>query len=156
MDPSIERVTGPTDEVRALIEALDHALSGRYLPSQRHALSIEQLFQPDVRFFVARVDGVAAGCGGVAFDDGFAEVKRMFTRAEWRRAGVARALLRHLEAEAQSGGYSTLRLETGCYQAAAMAFYEREGFLPCPAFGVYASLPLESVETSVFYEKAIT
>lgn len=36
---TITRVTAPTDEVVTLLEALDLALSGPYLPSQRHALS---------------------------------------------------------------------------------------------------------------------
>jgi hypothetical protein len=43
---------------------------------QRHGLSIEQLFEPHVRFFVARLDGLAVGCGGVAFFNDYAEVKR--------------------------------------------------------------------------------
>ena len=151
----IERVEVVTDEVRQLLAELDVALAGNYLPEQRHALSLEQLFERDVRFFVARVDGVAAGCGGVAFYDRFAEVKRMYTRPTARRLGVATGVLRRLEGEARSGGYSILRLETGTYQAEAIGFYLREGFERCDAFGDYATMAPQAIETSVFCQKTI-
>ena len=156
-DLRIERVSVPTDEVRELLDELNVALSGSglYLPEQHHYLPLEQLFDGKVRFFVARVDRVAAGCGGVAFDDGFAEVKRMFTRPTARRQGVATGVLRRLEAEARSAGYSVLRLETGVYQDEAMAFYVSEGFEECDAFGDYARMSPREIETSVFYEKTV-
>jgi putative acetyltransferase len=152
---TIERVASPTDEVRQLLAELDEALSGPYLPEQRHALSVDQLFEDNVRFFAARLDGVAVGCGGVAFYDGFAEVKRMFTRPAARRKGVAAALLRRLEDEAREAGHGVLRLETGMYQDEAIGFYVREGFEQCEAFGDYVALSPQAVETSVFYEKPL-
>lgn len=155
MDLTIERVAAATDEIRQLVAELDRALSGPYLPEQHHALSLDRLFDSNVRFFAARVDGVAVGCGGVAFYDDFAEVKRMFTQPPVRRQGVAAALLRHLEAEAKRAGYSLLRLETGVYQAEAIEFYVRAGFERCEAFGEYVSMSSEAIETSLFYEKTI-
>jgi len=155
MNLTIERVEVATDEVRRLLAELDVALAGNYMPEQRHALSLEQLFERSVRFFVARVDGVAVGCGGVAFYDGFAEVKRMYTRPTARRLGVATGVLRRLEGEARSGGYAILRLETGRYQAEAIGFYLREGFERCEAFGDYADMAPQAIETSVFCEKTI-
>ena len=155
MPLTIERVSAPTDEIRELIAGLDQSLRGPYLPEQHHYLPLDRLFDGDVRFFLARVDGDAVGCGGVALYDGFAEVKRMFTRPTVQRQGVATALLRHLEAEARAAGYSVLRLETGIHQTAALAFYERAGFERCEAFGDYALMPPRSIETSVFYEKSI-
>ena len=155
MDLTIERVTAASEEIRQLVAELDRALSGPYLPEQRHALSLDQLFEDNVRFFAARLDGVAVGCGGVAFYDGFAEVKRMYTRPTARRKGVAAALLQRLEGEARGAGHSVLRLETGMYQAEAIGFYERAGFERCEAFGDYLELSPQAIETSVFYEKSI-
>jgi putative acetyltransferase len=152
---TIERVPVATDEIRQLLAELDRALTGPYLPEQHHYLPLERLFDGNVRFFAARVDGVAVGCGGVAFYDGFAEVKRMYTQPKARRQGVARAVLRRLEEEATRAGYSVLRLETGVYQAEAIAFYEREGFAECDAFGDYLAMTPREIETSVFYEKSI-
>jgi putative acetyltransferase len=152
---TIEPVSAPTDELRQLVVELDRALDGPYLPEQHHGLSFEQLFDENVRFFVVRVDSAAVGCGGVGFYDGYAEVKRMFTRSTVRRQGIASALLRRLEEESLRAGYSVLRLETGVYQHEAIGFYERAGFERCEAFGDYAEMAPESIETSVFYEKSI-
>lgn len=155
MDIAIERVSAPTAEVRQLVAELDDALAGPYRPEQHHGFTVEQLFEEDVRFFVAQLDGEPVGCGGVAFYDGFAEVKRMFTRPAARRTGVAKALLRRLEDEARHAGHSLLRLETGVHQPEAIAFYERAGFDECEPFGDYRDMPPGDIETSVFYEKAI-
>ena len=57
--------------------------------------------------------------------------------------------------KSQDGGYSILRLETGRYQAEAIAFYRREGFQRRDAFGDYASMTPRSIETSVFCQKTI-
>ena len=134
---------------------LDAALSGPYAAEQRHALSVEQLFQPNLRFFVARLDGAAVACGGVGFYDGYAELKRMYSRPAVRGRGVAKALLRRLEAEARAAGAPLLRIETGVYQEEALRFYEGAGFRRCGAFGPYADMPPRAIETSLFYEKAV-
>ena len=155
MDLTIERVSVATDEIRQLVSELDRALAGHYLPEQHHSLPFDQLFDGSVRFFAARVDGVAVGCGGVAFYDGFAEVKRMFTQPTARRLGVATVVLRHLEGEARRAGYSVLRLETGIHQAEANGFYVGAGFERCDAFGEYARKSPRAIETSVFYEMSI-
>lgn len=88
---SIDLAPSATDEVRDLIGELDRELSAEYSPEQRHGLSLEAIFQPHIRFFLARLDGAAVGCGGVALFADFAEVKRMYVREVARRgAGVAR------------------------------------------------------------------
>jgi len=151
---TIERAQAPTTEVVELLTELDAALAG-YSADQRHALSIDKLFQPDVRFFVARVDGAAVACGGIAFYDGYAELKRMYSKPAVRGRGVAKAVLRRLEAEARAAGLTLLRIETGLYQADALRFYEGAGFRRCGAFGPYADMPPHAIETSLFYEKAV-
>lgn len=151
----IMRVETPTQDVRALLEELDRELSANYAPEQRHGLTIEAIFQPGVRFFLARLNGQAVGCGGVAVFDQFAEVKRMFVRKEARGRGVAEAMLGRLEAEARSAGLTILRLETGTQQLAAIRFYTRSGFHPCEAFEPYAAMPAEAIKESVFLEKRL-
>ena len=152
---SVELIASPSDELRALIAELEEALAAEYPPEQRHGLSIDAIFQPNVRFFVARVDGQAVGCGGVALLGDFAEVKRMYVRPQARGRGVADAVLARLEAEARAAGLAVLRLETGDRQLAAMRFYERAGFRPCAAFGAYAAMAASAIATSVFYEKPV-
>jgi putative acetyltransferase len=155
MEIAIEPVKAPTSEVLELLAELDAVLSGPYAADQRHALSIEQLFQPDVRFFVARLDGAAVACGGVGFYAGYAELKRMYSKPAVRGRGVAKALLRRLEAEARAAGAPLLRIETGIYQEEALRFYEGAGFRRCGPFGPYADMPPRAIELSLFYEKAV-
>jgi putative acetyltransferase len=155
MDIVIERVTAAIPEVRDLVGELDDVLGASYDAHQRHGLSLEQLFAPDLRFFVARRDGLAAGCGGVAFFGDYAEVKRMYTRPTARGRGLAKAMLRRIEDEARTVGLRVLRLETGNRQTEAIGLYERMGFRPCGPFGLYAEMPARNIETSLFYEKMI-
>jgi putative acetyltransferase len=151
----IESVATATRELRELIGELDQVLAAEYTPEQRHGLALEALFQPHIRFFVARLNGAAVGCGGVAMFDDFAEVKRMYVREKVRGRGVARALLTRIEVEAGAAGFSVLRLETGERQAAALRFYGRAGFEPCAAFGDYIMMRPEAIATSIFMEKLL-
>ena len=155
MDITIERLSGPTADARALIAELDEVLGAVYEPEQRHGLSIEQVFQPNVRFFVARIDDAAAGCGALALFDDYAEVKRMYTREAARGRGVGKALLARLAGEARDVGKRVMRLETGIYQAPAIGLYEGFGFRPCGPFGDYDALPSHRIIASIFYEKLL-
>lgn len=151
----IERATGPTDEVRALIGELDRELGANYPSEQQHGLTLAAIFEPHVRFFVARLEGAAVGCGGVALFADFAELKRMYVRPAARGGGVADALVAQLTDEAVAAGLRVVRLETGTEQHAAMRFYARHGFRACGAFEPYASMPPHAIAASVFMEKRL-
>ena len=151
----LEHVEAPTEDARMLIEELEAELSGAYAAEQRHGLSIERVFRPGVLFFIARIEGEPVGCGGIAFEDGLAEVKRMYVRPRARGGSVARGILARLEEEARVRGIRRIVLETGDAQLAAIRFYERAGFTRCTAFGDYAAMPPRAIERSVFFEKSI-
>ncbi|MEY4708466.1 MAG: hypothetical protein RJB58_2189 [Pseudomonadota bacterium] len=148
-------VAAPTQDVRLLVDELNDELSGLYTPQPQREKQfvLETLFQPHIRFFVARQGGQPAGCGGVALFADFAEVKRMYVRSHLRGQGIADALMARLIAEAAQGGLKLLRLETGIYSSAAIAFYRRCGFVGCGAYEPYASMPPHTVATSVFMER---
>ena len=152
---TIELVQTATEDVDALIGALERTLSAEYPPEQRHGLPLDAIFKPDIRFFLARLNGAAVGCGGVALFADFAEVKRMYVRDGLRGRGIARALLSRLEREAREAGLLLLRLETGIRQATALRLYTRAGFRPCAAFGAYAGMDPYAIATSVFLEKRL-
>lgn len=59
----IERAIEQTPGVCDLIEELNGVLGADYDAHQRHGLSIKQLFQLNVRLFLARLDGFTLGCG---------------------------------------------------------------------------------------------
>ena len=155
MSITIQRVVETTPEVQHLIGELNEVLGAAYEAHQRHGLSIEQLFEPNVRFFIARLDGLAVGCGGVAMFEDYAEVKRMYTRPAARGRGVAKAIVGRIEDEARAAGKFVLRLETGTLQREAIGLYKRMGFQPRGPFGPYASMPIRNIETSLFFEKVL-
>lgn len=102
-------------------------------------------------FFVAYVDGMPAGCGGLrklSADD--SEIKRMYVTPAYRGTGIAVAVLATLEAFGSERGWSRLVLETGTLQPDAVRFYEREGFSRIPNFGEYTDEPL-----SICYAKTL-
>lgn len=155
MTVRVAQATSPTAEVRLLIGELDAELLRQYPPEQRHGLAVEAIFQPHIRFFVASLDGAPVGCGGVALFADFAELKRMYVREEARGRGVADAILARLATAASDAGLPLLRLETGTRQEAAIRFYRRAGFAPCPAFAPYSTMPPANVATSLFMEKRL-
>lgn len=72
---------------------------------------------------VAYLDGFAVGCGAIKiYEEGVAEVKRMFVRPEFRGKGIASNILKSLEDWANELGFKTLILETGKTQEAAIGF----------------------------------
>jgi putative acetyltransferase len=150
---TIERVTAPTSDVRALISELEQVLGSEYPPEQRHGLPLDAIFQPHIHFFIAHGDTGAVGCGGVALFGDLAEVKRMYVRPAARGQGVAEALLDRIEAVVRAAGLARLCLETGDRQLAALRVYARAGFSRCAAFGDYAAMQPEEIVASIFFEK---
>jgi len=151
----VETVSAPTDEVRALVDELERSLASEYPAEQRHGLSLDAIFRPHIEFFIARLDGIAVGCGGVAFFETFGEVKRMYVREDSRGLGIAGAILARIETAMRERRLDVLRLETGVRQTAAIRLYERAGFRECEAFGMYAQMTPDAIAASRFYEKRL-
>lgn len=128
-----------------------HAMMARmYAPEDNHALDLNALAAPDIRFFIA-VDGdQVLACGAVKLAADYAEVKSLFTDPAARGRGAAYAILTAIEAKARDHNLPFLRLETGVGLDAAAALYRRFGFYEIGAFGDYPSSP-----ASVFFEKPL-
>ena len=95
--------------------------------------------------------GAPLGCAGlVAAPDGVYEIRRLFVRSEARRRGVARAMLRELEALGSGLGAPALVYETDHTMTAMLRFLESEGFHRIEPWGAYAGNP-----GSVAYAKAL-
>ena len=137
-------------DAAALIEELDGVLAPLYPAASRHGFSVSRHIEQGVAFYVARVDGVPAACGGVLLVPGdpdtgeppYGEVKRMYVRPVYRGAGLARAILQVLARHAREGGAVALRLETGVHQEDAIRLYEAWGFRRRTPFGPYREDPL--------------
>jgi putative acetyltransferase len=151
MNPAFRIALEPADQpdVIALIDELDAYQKPLYPAESHHGIDIRALGRPNVLFAVARDEaGAAVGCGAIVLEADYGEVKRMFVRPAIRGAGIAKALLAVLEAEAARRGCGRLMLETGIRQPQALGLYERLGFVRRGPFGDYAEDPL-----SVFMEK---
>lgn len=107
---------------------------------------------PDGYFVIAYDEGVPAAMGGWRRHDAHeAEIKRMFVREEFRRRGLARTVLAHLEQTAREAAFGVLVLETGLAQPEAITLYRTSGYDDVPTFGYYAEAP-----ESVHLGKALT
>jgi putative acetyltransferase len=151
MERSITVQPEPPDspEASTMVEELEAHLASLYPAESRHGFTVERLIASGVRFFVARVDGAAAGCGGILFVDDpadpggrYGEVKRMYVRPAYRGQGIGKLVLGRLIDEARGRQVPLLRLETGIAQVEAIGLYEGAGFRRCPPFGPYHDDPL--------------
>jgi putative acetyltransferase len=137
---ALERPDQP--DVVALIDELDAYQKPLYPPESHHGIDIAALLQPNVLFAVVRVEAVAIGCGAVVLTPEYGEIKRMYLSNAHRGQGIARLLLEFLETQAAILGCRRYALETGIHQLAAIALYERAGYVRCGPFGSYAPDPL--------------
>ncbi len=142
IDLRLDDLRGP--EIRALLE--EHLLNMRAIspPESVHALDLDGLRQPHIRFWTAWSGGALLGCGALKQLDGsHAELKSMRTANAHRRKGVARAVLLHILADARAQGFTQLSLETGTQPEflPARRLYAHHGFLDCPPFADYAEDP---------------
>jgi GNAT superfamily N-acetyltransferase len=138
-----DRIDSPVG-AELVAELLDE-LAARYGGPDPDEPTPLDLSPPRGAFFVAWVDGVAAGCGGVRAYDGddraVGEIKRMYTRPSVRRRGIARRLLGAIERRARDLGYTRLVLETGTKQPEAMELYVAAGYAPITPYGEYKDYP---------------
>lgn len=115
-----------------------------------HALDLAGLRHPSVTVWSALIDDEVAGIAALkALDDERGELKSFRTAPAHLGRGVARALLRHIVAEAGARGMTSLWLETGSDAAflPARRLYGGEGFATCEPFGDYRPDPLSTFMT---------
>ena len=135
---------------RALLEA-SHALMGSLYPAEaNHFLDLTALQADNISFFTARSGSDTLATGALAMQDGYGEIKSMFTAPAARGKGAAAALLRQIEDTALALKLPVLRLESGTGLDAAHRLYARFGFTPRGPFGTYPDSAY-----SVFMEKPL-
>ena len=130
-----------------IAELLKEHMAHMFLVTPResvHALPIEGLRSPDITFWSVWENGELLGCGALKeLDPQHGEIKSMRTASAHLRKGVARAVVRHIIAEAKRRGYGRLSLETGSMAAfePARQLYATFGFIYCEPFGDYVNDP---------------
>lgn len=149
--PTVQHETPDQPDVLAFLAEADERSASLYPAESRHGLAVSALLAAGARFFVARQDGRALGCGGyVMLPDKAAEMKRLFVDPAARGQGVGDAIVRAIEQAAAGEGVRTLFLETGIKSFEALRLYGRRGFAGCGPFAGYRADPL-----SVFMVKRL-
>jgi putative acetyltransferase len=140
-DP-LEFRLGTLDEP-AVAELLAHhveSAKSETEPGSDHALDIEGLRNPDIRFWSVWTGEQLLGTGAWwHFEPGHGELKSMHVVQEARGRGIGGAMLQQLIDDATAAGITRLSLETGSWEyfKPAVALYRRHGFEECEPFGGY-------------------
>lgn len=111
------------------------AMYPEWTPDVPPRMTSRDVAPPDGHWLLARRNGHPVGCAGLKrLDDNTAEIKRIYVVPTARGAGVARALLSHLEKTAKQAGYAVARLDTGAKQPASVALFNSSGYTPIPNY----------------------
>lgn len=98
---------------------------------------------PAGQILLAESRGLTAGCVALRpLEDGICEMKRLWVRPEFRRAGYGRRLVERLIEDARGIGYRAMRLDTIRSMDVAIRLYRSCGFREVPP---YTQNPLPQV-----------
>jgi len=100
---------------------------------------------------VIYVDEIPAACGAFKkFNEETVEIKRMYTNPDFRKRGLATAIVKELEIWAKELDYTKAVLESSREQNEALSVYEKSGYTRIPNYGQYIGM-----DKSVCYEKVL-
>ncbi|AWN49782.1 N-acetyltransferase [Methylobacterium terrae] len=141
---------------QALLDGLVAEYDGRYGAASRPGGARAEIlrypaeaYRPPLGDFllVVRDGETIAGGAFMSHDDATVELKRIWTRPDLRRQGLAKRVVRALEESAAGLGYSRAYLTTGFRQPEATALYASLGYRALYDVGadplLYRSLPFE-------------
>ncbi|GAA4672244.1 GNAT family N-acetyltransferase [Frondihabitans cladoniiphilus] len=124
-------------EVQPLLRDLEREYDSRYgdifggAAQELSRYPAERFARPDGAFVLLVRDGVAlAGGAFMRYDADTAEIKRVWTNADFRSQGLAKRVLAELEDEARRRGYAHIHLTTGPRQPEAVRLYLGAGYTP--------------------------
>jgi putative acetyltransferase len=156
MNPVMDRLSIRLDDltdpcIAAFMEEHLRDMRATSPPESVHALDMEQLRRPEIRFWTAWLPRATepareqlAGTGALKhLSADHAELKSMRSAESLRGQGVGRAILEHILGQAVDLGYQRVSLETGSqpFFEPAYQLYRRYGFADCGPFGSYVPDP---------------
>ncbi|QQK58363.1 GNAT family N-acetyltransferase [Shewanella sp. LC6] len=142
MKITLDDLKGP--EIAALLQEHLEDMRATSPPESVHALDLDGLRQPNIRFWTLWDGHNLAGCGALKWlDSEHAEIKSMRTAATYKQQGVASQILQHLINDAKAAGVQRLSLETGsmAFFQPARNLYAKFGFELCGPFADYTLDP---------------
>ncbi|ESE40183.1 GCN5-related N-acetyltransferase [Shewanella decolorationis S12] len=138
----LDDLKGP--EIAALLTEHLEDMRATSPPESVHALDLDGLRQPNIRFWTLWDGRNLAGCGALKWLDAeHAEIKSMRTAATYKQQGIASKVLQHLINDAKAAGVQRLSLETGsmAFFQPARNLYTKFGFELCGPFADYVLDP---------------
>ncbi len=130
--------TTPLDpRAKPLIDELTFEYDSRYgdyfsaagAADEMNRYPVEAFAPPHGNFLLLQRNGETIGGGAFKhYDDHTAEFKRIWTRTDLRRQGLAVKVLLELEVQAARQGYSRVYLTTGFRQPEAVGLYLKYGY----------------------------
>ncbi|BEV05840.1 GNAT family N-acetyltransferase [Chryseobacterium gambrini] len=147
---TIKRTDSSNKDFQNLVQLLDADLAIRN--GEDHAF-YNQFNKIDAinNCIVIYIDEIPAACGAFKkFDEETVEIKRMYTNPDFRKRGLATAIVKELEFWAKELDYTKAVLESSLEQNEALSVYEKSGYTRIPNYGQYIG-----IDKSVCYEKVL-
>ena len=146
----IKRTNSQNADFIELVELLDQELAIRDGSDHDFYSQFNKIDQ--IKYAVVAFEkDVAVGCGAIKqLDSNIMEIKRMYTKDDFRGKGIASQILQVLEQWAMDLGINTCMLETGVRQREAIALYEKTGYDRIPNYGQY-----KNVTNSICFKKEL-
>lgn len=147
---TIKRTDSSNKDFQNLVQLLDADLAIRN--GEDHAF-YDQFNKIDAikNCIVIYVDEIPAACGAFKkFDEETVEIKRMYTNPDFRKRGLATAIVKELEFWAKELNYTKAVLESSLEQNEALSVYEKSGYTRIPNYGQYIG-----IDKSVCYKKVL-
>jgi GNAT superfamily N-acetyltransferase len=146
----IQRTDSSGRDFRDLVKLLDADLAVRNGEDQAFYSQFNKIDMIK-NCIVVYIDEIPAACGAFKkFADDTVEIKRMYTHPDFRKRGLATAIVKELEKWAKELNYKKAVLESSLEQNEALSVYEKCGYIRIPNYGQYIG-----IEKSVCYEKIL-
>jgi GNAT superfamily N-acetyltransferase len=139
MDDQIRIVksTSENKDFIALVASLDQSLWESY-PELKVDYWGNNIMEMNPNVVIIYLNDVAIACACFKkYNINTIEIKRMFVSAEFRGKGLAQNMLRELESWAKESGFSFSILETLYKQNAAIAMYQKVGYVVIENYAPY-------------------
>jgi DNA-binding MarR family transcriptional regulator/ribosomal protein S18 acetylase RimI-like enzyme len=159
---SAEHARDQKSPVKVIRATLSHATDARTLLNEYYReVNVTQrdtpntvhnfLSSPDSALWIAYVGDTPAGCVVLRPLEVFrhaAECKRLYVRAQFRRQGIAEALLDAMENYARKSSLRWIYLDSKDDLQVAIALYRRRGYEPCKRYN-------DNPQATIFFRKSI-
>lgn len=150
MNSKIIRTESSHEDFIQLVHELDHYLA--IIDGDEHDFyhQYNQIENLDHVVLLA-IDGNTVSCGAFKeLNEDTVEMKRMWTRPEYRGKGCASTVLGELEGWAREEGYTHSMLETGRRMQDAVKLYLQNGYAETENYGQYIG-----IENSICFKKTL-